>query len=136
MHDAGGMGNAHGFGERAQVGGGLLRRQWTLTQAGRKGTPLHKFHGQIVLALDLTDVMDGHNVGMTQSGGRPCLALEALHGLFAGELPKEQHFERDETIELGMTSAKDDTHSAMAKFFQQFVIAKLHGPNAFLPRSG
>src|SRR3989442_12514354 len=88
MHDAGGMGNAHGFGERGQVGGSLSRRQWTVTQPGRQGTPLHKFHGQIVLALDLADVMDGYDVGMTQSGGRPCFALEALHGLFAGELPK------------------------------------------------
>jgi hypothetical protein len=66
---------------------------------------------------------------MAQPGCGLRVALEALHRLVAGELPKQQHLERDDAVEFGMPGAIDHTHAAMTEFFQQFVLTKATEPN-------
>ena len=62
----------------------------------------------------VTDCVNGHDVGMLETGGQPRLALEARHQLgIAHQLGGEQ-FDRNFALEGQVMGDKDDPHSAFA----------------------
>jgi hypothetical protein len=79
-------------------------------------------HDNVRAAVLLADVMNGADVRMIQSGGRPGLALETLQGVgVAGEFVR-QEFESDETVQAGVFSLVDHAHPAAAEFSDNAVM--------------
>ena len=65
----------------------VLSKRLSRRQAVPERLPLQTLHDDEVSAFMLAEVVDGADVGVVQSGGGTCLALEALKGLgIGGEL--------------------------------------------------
>jgi hypothetical protein len=79
-------------------------------------------HDNVRAAVLLADVMNGADVRMIQSGGRPGLALETLQGVgVAGEFVR-QEFESDETVQARVFGLVDHAHSAAAQLLDDAVV--------------
>ena len=62
---------------------------------------------------------------MIEIGGRFGLAMESLDILLAGQVPGQDHLERDDAVQAQLPSLIDHAHSSAVDFFQQLVIAEM-----------
>ena len=76
-------------------------------------------------ALVLTHFVNGHDVRMIQPGGGFGFGAEALDLAVIGEAPGQNHLERHDPVEAGLSRPPHRAHAAVGDFSQQFVVAEL-----------
>ena len=77
-----------------------------------------------MLAVMDTHVMDGDDVRMLEQSGGGNLTAEPLNDLLARELPRQNHFQRNDALETKLACPINYSHPATRNFFKQFVVAK------------
>ena len=77
-------------------------------------------HGDVRLALVLTDVVDGDDVDVGEAGGRLRLPREALAEVVGVE-SRLQHLDRDEAIEHRVAAEVQIPHAALTQALDDFV---------------
>ena len=81
-----------------------------------------------MLAVVLSDFVDGHDVRMLQIGRRLRFTTEALNLGLAREFSGENHFQRDRAIEARLPGFPNNAHAAARDFLLQFIITeRAHG---------
>src|SRR5262249_47424697 len=98
-------------------------RVW-ITDSGGERAALDESHAEEVLAFNLTDIIDRHNVRVIELGRRFGLGSEALDLNLTGKLAGENHLQSDNTIEAYLAGAVNNAHSALRNFFEQLVIVE------------
>ena len=87
-----------------------------------EGFAFEILHGDEGAAVLFTDVVDGADVRVIQSGGGFGFATEALEGLgVAGQVIWEK-FEGDEAVETSLFGLVDNTHATAAEPFEDAVV--------------
>ena len=85
----------------------------------------HQFHRDVVLTILFACVIDHNNVGMGEQAGRTRFGLEALQEFGPGQagtfLAELNSLDRDGTTDDRVGGLVDHTHSATAKFADDFV---------------
>ncbi len=75
-----------------------------------------------------TNLEDGHNIWMVQFRGRFRLGMEPPDLFLTRQLPRQDHFQRDDAFERHLSRPVHHAHAAACNFFQQFVFTKVaHG---------
>src|SRR5579862_1790594 len=122
------MNDAFGVGGVERVGNFDGQRENGLDLHGTPGDAalqrhtVEKLHGDEGMAVLLTDVVNGADVGMIQRGGGLRFALEAGERL---GVPREfvgKELEGHEATEAGVLGLVDHAHSAVPKFFKNAVV--------------
>ena len=96
---------------------------------GQRG-PLYEFHREVLLALVLADLVDRHDVGMVEIGGRLGLGAEALDVARRGERAAEDHLESDDPIERRLPGLVDDCPCRRGRFPPAARSRRSSGPSA------
>src|SRR5262244_318908 len=86
--------------------------------------PIDKLHRNEVDSVAFADFMDGGDVRMVERGGGGGLLLEAVHSLSVGSQIGRQDFQCDVTVQAGIFSQINLTHSALAQLRADFVAAE------------
>jgi hypothetical protein len=92
---------------------------------------VHKLHDEERQSVHLAELVNGHNVGMTQPGQGAGLAVESFGKVRAGDL-RGKNFQRDKAIQFRLACFIDRTHPAFADEGEDFQLGKqlgqfLHG---------
>src|ERR1700730_6015481 len=83
---------------------------------------VHELHGDEVLAVLLTDVVDGANVGMIERGSSLGLAAEAFQrGRGLRGFPRKK-FESDKAAKPRVFGLVNDAHTATTELFEDAVV--------------
>ena len=77
-----------------------------------------------MLAIFLTHLVDGHDVGMLQPRARPGLRIKSLDLLRPREAAGPNQLQRDVAAESTVSSPPDDSHSAPCDFLDQVIISQ------------
>jgi len=105
-----------------QSGGGVRRPAAIVGHQRRQWLALDVGHRHQMDAIDLANLVDGHDVRVLKSAGRARLAVEALQG--AGILGHALgHLERDLAAELRIVGQVDRAHAAATEQLQNPVAA-------------
>jgi hypothetical protein len=78
-----------------------------------------------MLAVVLADFVNGNDVRMIETGGRFGFGVKTLLQCERGQVPGQNHLERDGPIQAHLSSAINHAHPAAGDLFEQFVIAKV-----------
>ena len=105
--------------------GRLAGRQRAVGQPLREALPFDETHGEIMLPLVLADLVDRHDPGMIEIGGRLGLGVEAADVGLVGELAGEDHLERDGPVEADLPGLEDDAHAAAGELADDLVVAEI-----------
>ena len=92
---------------------GCLQR--TLAEALAQRPAFDIFHGQEPEILVLSDLVDGGDVGVSQSGSEARFLDEALHTFGIGGHFGRQNFQRHAAAEAGIVGQIDRAHAALAQ---------------------
>ena len=82
------------------------------------------FHGEEVLAVLETDLVNGDQVWMLQTGKGRGLIMEALHKFRSGMRSEQQQFYRDDPLQADLSGPENDPHSSAGDFFQQLIVSE------------
>ena len=74
--------------------------------------------------LMLRDFENRDDAGMIQIRRRFGLGVKPFDIVFAGQLPGQDHLQRDDAVQADLPSFVDHAHPAAGDLFQQFVIAE------------
>ena len=124
MQDAAAVGVVDGFRNGPHLGGGSARRREALAQDGCKSEAIDKLHGDEVLSVDFTDVMDGHNVGMLQRRRGLRLPPKAVNAFAAGVSAEQQELYRHRAAQGGLSRAVYDAHSTVRDLCLEHVVSE------------
>jgi hypothetical protein len=83
------------------------------------GDEVHRF---AVSQGGAVDVVDRDDVGMVERGGRLGLALEAPPALGVSDGLAGEDLQGDRPLEVGVESAIDDAHSALAELAEDAIV--------------
>src|SRR5215212_1784987 len=89
-----------------------------------------------MVAVAFTGFVDADNVRMLKMRRGFGFAAEPQYFLFARELSRENHLQRDDTIQTDLPRAIDDSHAAAPDFFEQFEVteaARVFGRTGYQP---
>jgi hypothetical protein len=87
-----------------------------------EGQAVEILHGDEGLAVFLTNVVDGTDVGMVEGRRRFGFAAKALERLAILSNVFRKEFEGDEAIEAGVFGLIDDAHAATTQLFNNAVV--------------
>ena len=124
MNDAARMGIGDGLGRCPSQLGGFAWRQRSVADAIRQAGPVDVAHRKKVLPMSLANFVDRHDAGVVEIGRRLGLQAKPFDVLFAGQHAREDHLERDDSVEIGLPCPKYDPHAAAGNFIQQLVVAE------------
>jgi hypothetical protein len=100
----------------------LLDGQLALTQNNAfEIWAIHKFHHNEVLAVFLADIVDVDNAWVAQVSRSLGFMTEALQKIDIVRMMRMQYFDCHQTIQPGVPTTKDGSHTAIAEFFFNFV---------------
>jgi hypothetical protein len=102
-------------------------------EGGGQALALDEFHAEVMLVLVPADLVEGHDVGMVETGGDLGLGLEALDVGGGSELAGQDHLEGDETVEAHLPRLVDNAHAAAGDLLQQLVVAEITDAGAGRP---
>src|SRR5262249_53118987 len=85
---------------------------------------LNQFHAEVVPAVVLADLVNGHDVRMIEVGDGSRFGAEALHFRRGRQLAGEDHLQGDDAVEGNLPGPVDDAHAAAADLAQQLVVAE------------
>jgi len=83
-----------------------------------------EFHAEIAATIALTNLVDGNDVGMIETGSSCCFAAKPLQMRSACPLARADDFQSDCAIETLLSRQINYTLTATADFMQQFVVAE------------
>src|SRR5271157_1110959 len=83
---------------------------------------LQKLHDNERLRFELSNLVDGTDVGMVQSGSGTGFSAEAFECLRVARQFIRQELQGDEAPKLGVLGLIDDTHPSTAKFLDDAVV--------------
>ena len=87
-----------------------------------KGDAIEKFHGYESLIAELSNFINGADVGMIQRGSGASFTAKAFQGLrIAGDVVGEK-LQSDEAAEFRVFGFINDTHASAAEFFNNAVV--------------
>ena len=92
--------------------------------------PIHVFHQQIMESARLAEIINRHDVRMTQSRQRAGFALETLGKLGvrnAAVATAGENFQRDQTIQLRLARFVNRAHAAASEAFDDFELGEVRG---------
>ena len=78
-----------------------------------------------MLAVVFADFIDRNDRGMIQASRRFSFDMKALHGSGGGELTRQNHFQRDGSIQAHLPRPEDHAHAAARNLFDQFVVTEI-----------
>lgn len=123
------VGVMHGLGNALNVTGRPPRRQGTAPDQPGQILAFDAIHREERLTLDLTDFVDGDDVGVPEARRGLGFPTEALDGLLARQRPQQQHLHGDDPVEADLPSPVNDPHPAVSDLLEQFVIAEITQPS-------
>src|SRR5439155_368418 len=83
---------------------------------------LEALHDDVVLALVLTDVVDGADARVVERGGGAGLPLEALHRVRILRHLERKELERDTAAQAQVLGLVNDAHAAPAQLLEDAVV--------------
>src|SRR5215469_174430 len=83
---------------------------------------IDELHGDKGLPIELSDVINGANIGMVQGGGSLCFTLEASQGQRIASNIVRQEFESDETMQARVLGLINHSHSATTQLLDDPVV--------------
>src|SRR5437868_3424137 len=95
---------------------GITGNKWTILQSGHQIRAIDELHCQIRSMVDLSNIVNLHDIGMLQPPNRFRLGAETGQLGSAGIVAATQDFERDQTAQSRLSGAIDHTHAASADF--------------------
>ncbi|EMI19728.1 hypothetical protein RMSM_03347 [Rhodopirellula maiorica SM1] len=81
---------------------------------------INKFHQKVVGVFDVSEFVDGHNVGVTQFCQRPSFPRETKCKFDVVTKFFWQNFQRDQTVESCLTGLVDGAHAASTNQLEDF----------------
>src|SRR5262245_39476275 len=104
--------------------GGSIKRKPAGGQASGKSRPWHRRVDQVArLALPIK-VMDRNDIGMLELRRGARLAQKTMNRGWRFAVCRPQDLQRDNSIELGIAGAVDDSEIPAAKLVEECVLAK------------
>jgi len=88
-------------------------------------------HAEEQLAIEITDLVDGDDVGVIEIRDGFRFRAETLHLVFTGETSGENGLQGDGAVQLDLARLVDGAHAALGDAFEQFVITEQAGLVAF-----
>ena len=118
------MGILNRFGQGLEIGRRPLGGEGASgLQLGKVGA-FHKIHGKVADSLVLADLVNGHNVGVLQSGGRGGLGAEPADVFRAGELTGRKHLYGHNPPKTALAGFVNDAHAAARHLLDQLIVAE------------
>ena len=77
------------------------------------------------MSLVLADLVNRHDVGVVQIGGRLRLLAETLHFFAGSERARQDHLESDGPIKADLSGPVDNAHAATGNLAAQLVVAEV-----------
>ncbi|OPZ02274.1 MAG: hypothetical protein BWZ09_02578 [Alphaproteobacteria bacterium ADurb.BinA305] len=109
-------GVAQRLGDGPDDGEGFALRQGPVAlEAPVERLALDAGHGQVVVTAVLAGLVDGHDVGVVQTGRQSAFVQEALHRLVVGSEARRQDLHRDLAVHRELRREEDLAHAALAK---------------------
>ena len=96
--------------------------QRTPSDAVFQGRAVQKLHGDEGLAILLTDVINGANIRMIQSGGRLRLTLKPRQGLAIAGHFRRQEFEGHKTVQARVFGLVHYTHPTATELLDHAIM--------------
>jgi len=87
-----------------------------------QGCAVQKLHSNERLLTVLADFVDGANIGMIESRGRPRLPAKPFQCLWVARQFIRQEFEGHEAAKVGVLGFIDHAHAAAAELFKDAVM--------------
>ena len=89
----------------------------------RQCSPFNEFHREERDAVVLTDLVNGHKIGMPQASDSLGFILESTPGFRRTELSLVDHLQCHDPSQLVLTCLVDDPHSATVNNFKNLILA-------------
>jgi hypothetical protein len=122
MNDALAMGGVERIGNLDRKRQQGFQIEGTAGDAVLQSGAVEKLHHDERLAVLLTDLVNGADVGMVECGSGPGLAAETFQGLrIVGDVVRKE-LESDEASELGVFGLVNQAHAAAAQLLQDAVV--------------
>src|SRR5260370_30808534 len=87
--------------------------------------PFYVIHREVLLAVMLAYLVNGHDIRMLQAGRCFRLRPKPLHEIVTRKLAKEQHLNRDDAVQTHLARPIDNAHATDGDFLQQLVVAEI-----------
>ncbi len=100
----------------------FVQLERTLCKFGLDGSAFEKCHGQKGPPVGFVDFVDGADIGVIEGRGCLRLAKETPSVLVVFDGLRSKEFQGDGTLELGVLSLVDHTHTALAELLGDFVV--------------
>src|SRR5262249_49910971 len=95
--------------------------------------PIDVFHGNVISAPDLIEIVNDNNVGMGKLGGSLGLLFESLEGVgILRDAFLTDYLERDQAIESVLLSLENLPHASLAQFSENGVARHYRPLGCFL----
>src|SRR6185503_14306036 len=114
----------------ARVPRRALRRQRTIANNVSERASPDVIHREVMMTIPLAGLVNADNVWMLKVSGGLGFAAEPKHFLFARELPRENHLQRDDSIQRNLSRAIDDAHATASNLLKQFKVTEPAGRGA------
>ena len=139
MDDPAVVGRLDGLSQRGEERRGRAGGEGSDRKPLGETPPFDELHREVRPALEVADVVDLHDVGVSQARGRLRLALESLAFIWSGKVAGQQHLDGDRAVEALIPRPVHNTHAAPAQLVLHFVAAemrRLGGPRPGRRRAG
>ncbi len=118
------VGILHAHRDLLDQAGGPPGGQGALGQFMGQAPAFDETHREVVLSFMLADLVDRHDPGMIQAGGRLGFRVESPDLDIVGELTGKDHLERDGPVEAHLPGMEDHAHAAPGDLAQDLVVAE------------
>ncbi len=124
VHDASGVRGAKGVSDLDGEAQRFVHAHAVRGDELGEGLAGHVLHGDVVVPVRGSDVVDDDDVGVVESGGGFGFLGEAALALGVVHAVRREEFEGDEAVEVGVAGFVDNAHAALAEFFEDVVMGE------------
>jgi hypothetical protein len=105
----------------------VLRESADASEEGREIFPFDEFHRDEVTAVDLSDIEDSTDIGMSNLPGQAHFVQEQFQTAMMARFLSAQKFERDRHMEFQVVRVVNDPHAAAAEVTNDTVSLRQKG---------
>ncbi len=106
------MGMLNRLGDLHQIAGCYPTRNRAIGKATSEAHSFDKVHAEIRASVDLPDLMNRHDVRVSEGCGGLCLGFETLKVTGARYLARENHLQRDHALQPYLAGFENNPHAA------------------------